>query len=500
LFVAAHVILGPSKDGAIGLVPPDAGLYASIFVRPSTSQKMALDDLLKKFPGAADSFDQAKNSLVDLLDPQLARLGLHFDQDVDPWLGNQVAAYLVASGAGPGDGAALLRVRDEGLARAAVGKALAASGGTQEDRSYGGIAYSLVPGGGPDVAVGFIDGFLVVGTETGFKLSVDASGGESLRGSDTYRSAVDPFQDDQIALLYADSKSLSNLLLVPGSGTPASSGEPVPVAFALHARSDGAVLESSVRLPDDVASDVGTGLADVQKLVSSLPQSSWLALTLPRVGELIARALDAAGPASVAARKIEQGFTTATGLDLRRDVLSWLGDTSLSLEGTTLGGAGASLVASSSDAAETGAVVERVRALLDGRAGVTTEDAQRGDERGFSVRAGPLGPLYVLGGDRLIVAYGDAALGQALGPDGGLPESDGFTRAAAALGDGYPPLFYLDATVVPQLVQAVSVLTGPPGPGYETDVKPVLDSLDYIADGAKVEGRTLVQRLVIGVR
>src|SRR3712207_3849871 len=120
---------------------------------------MALEDLLKRFPQLGDSFEEARDALVDLLDPQLSKIGLDFERDVDPWLGNQIGLYFMApevdvtqegDGAEPfgpsadPDAAAIVAVTDVPAAEEAVAKVIDSQGLDAEEATYQGTDYSLV--------------------------------------------------------------------------------------------------------------------------------------------------------------------------------------------------------------------------------------------------------------------------------------------------------------------------------------------------------------------
>ncbi|MDQ3645839.1 MAG: DUF3352 domain-containing protein, partial [Actinomycetota bacterium] len=81
-FAATRFVAAPADD-AIGLVPPNASVYVSLFVEPSRDQRSKLDSILEKIP-KVDSLDKAKNELIALIDPELERVGLDYEKDVEP--------------------------------------------------------------------------------------------------------------------------------------------------------------------------------------------------------------------------------------------------------------------------------------------------------------------------------------------------------------------------------------------------------------------------------
>src|SRR5919106_3858143 len=91
--LAYQMFFGSASDNAVNLVPADAVVYGNVFLDPSMDQKRAIEDLLEKFPEAPNA-DEARNKLVDLLDEGLAEIDMNFDDDIDPWFGNQIAGWI----------------------------------------------------------------------------------------------------------------------------------------------------------------------------------------------------------------------------------------------------------------------------------------------------------------------------------------------------------------------------------------------------------------------
>jgi hypothetical protein len=117
---------------------------------------------------------------------------------------------------------------------------------------------------------------------------------------------------------------------------------------------------------------------------------------------------------------------------------------------------------------------------------------------GFSVSNPPELPQpvnVVAGGDRVVIAYGDSATREAIEASDTLDGSEAFQEAGEALGDDFNPSFYLE---VPAVVSLIEGFMPTDDPTYQQDVKPWIDPLTHIVAGSKLEGDTLVQRVVIG--
>ena len=91
---AAMKFLGPKEDDAIELAPQSSFFYANLFLDPSSSQKMALEDLLAHFPEAGTP-EEAERRLDELLTDALADSPLNYVEDVKPWVGDQIAFLAV---------------------------------------------------------------------------------------------------------------------------------------------------------------------------------------------------------------------------------------------------------------------------------------------------------------------------------------------------------------------------------------------------------------------
>ncbi|MCA1571623.1 MAG: DUF3352 domain-containing protein [Actinomycetota bacterium] len=511
-YVATRYTAAPD-DEAIAYVPKDAAVYATVFIEPSRSQRSKIDSILKKVP-KIDSLEEAKDELVSLLDPELEKIGLDYESDVEPWLGGQAAFFLLAPDESgqeePEDGAALLATDDPDAANAAIDKALEHEGVTDrlEDATHEGVDYRIEPD--EDTAFGFIGDFLVVGNETGFKAAVDASTGESLADNASFRAAIEPLADDQVALTYLDSERLIESFQTFGPGLPEANlqgletfGATGQVAFGLHAEDEAVVFESSSQVPDEgPLAEVIEGYDDDGGIIGDLPGDAWLAASFQDSGSTLSSILEALSEVvpEFDRTQIESMFRAETGLDLNDDVLSWMGDAGFFLQGTNLQEIGGGLVIESSDADKTEAVVDKLESFVP-TAGLQADPLERGGLTGFSVQGpGMPAPVNVLGGERLIAAYGDRATDAAIGTDARLRDSEAFGAASGGLGDGYSAVLYLEGEGLVEIIEAGMSFSGATDPTYEEEVKPYLDHLAYVVVGFKVDDDTLVQRFVVGAR
>ena len=151
-------------------------------------------------------------------------------------------------------------------------------------------------------------------------------------------------------------------------------------------------------------------------------------------------------------------FQKQTGLDLRKDVLGWMGDAGVFVGGTTSADLGGALVIKTTDPAKTKrtmTVLERFARQQSDTTKIRSLHAS-GIDAGFTAQ-NPTGPAVqvALAGDRFVVAIGGkGVLAQAIKPGQQLGSAPAFTAAAGKLGNGLRPSFYLDFTQVAKLIES----------------------------------------------
>lgn len=513
-FAAMNFLEQPSEDAAISLIPADAYVYANLFIQPSGDQKRALDELLGRFP-QIESTDQAINRLTRLLDEELEEIGLSYEEDVEPWLGDQVSFFLNGAEADPPDGAGLLETTDPEAAADTLDEIREIEDSPEpKQRSYEGVDYELedseeeVP-----IAIGFVDDFLVIGTESGFKSVVDGSQDsifEGLSDEEGYQNAFEGLDDQNILSVYLDQTRLFDLLGESGElgGQEAAIFNAFPglrnagtVGFVLSARSEGLAFQSSSSVPDEEGVASLAGIYGGTDLIRELPGDSWIALGIPNLGEAVAGFIETISEmpgAEAASEQATAAFRKETGLDLQEDVLAWMGDAALFVQGTNFQELGGGVIVESGDPDATKSALTALRARVE-REQVPTSEEERGDLEGFSIQAGLPAPIYALAGERLVVTYGDRATDGAIEPDETLGDDETYQAAEAALGDGYAPSFFIDLNGVFEVVEFAQAFSGETDDTYETEVKPWVDPLSYVVAGSRTDGDRLYQTFFVGV-
>jgi hypothetical protein len=449
---------GGAADGdPAGAVPAAAPLYAEVVVSPSGAMR---DDALAAGRKILRT-DDPGGKLVSWVNRLLREEGLSFERDVAPWLGERIGVAVTsaeAAGAARGGRPEVVLVAqsgDDDAARDALGRF---GGGRAQDRTFDGVAYRVDPRRG--VAAAVLDGRVLVGSEAAVRAAITASNGDSLAETDKLRRARDDADAaGGLAFLYADVRPLVRALLGGGAARqggaaallPALAGVlPETVGARLDAGPDAVRLDAAARGGEGGGLLTGPGAADA---LAALPGRSVFGLGLADVGGALQRLLDRLSSGGLSAVGVEAmlgQLRAATGLDLREDLLSWMGDAGLFA--TRDGGA---LVVEAKDAARMRAAVGRLRPLARMLGGGTTRPLDaRGVDEGFVVDTGHGQRLFVAAtGERFVVAKGRRALTAALGGGARLGDRDDVKAAAAQLGDGLRPSLFADLPALVDLLR-----------------------------------------------
>jgi hypothetical protein len=487
-----------SDHDPAALIPAGAPLYAEATIQPDGKVGSDLDAALKKILRTDDPGAKIKKALDDAG----KRDDFSYANDIEPWLGDKAGIALTAVHGKKADFVAVINSKDDGKAADAIKKAK----GHFETRNYKGFAYRIDLDDG--TAAGVFDHAVVVGTESGFKSAVDASKGTSLAESNDLRAVRSKVAEDRVGLVYVDVESLLHTI-GQASGTSggaefnallqsASAAVPKTIGAAFQAQPDQLRIDAvSLGTPKNGSPD-----ASGSEVLGTLPADSWLALGIGRSGEKIDQALQSVGSsggiAGVGINALLGQLKSQTGLDLRQDVLSWMGDAGVFVSGTSLSDLGGALVVKTSDPAKTKRFITVLRRLVEQSGDKVSDLKVAGADDGFTVKSGGSPPVNVgLAGDKFIISAGsDAAFKQAISPGQPLSSSAAFTDASSKLGDGLKPSFFLDFQRVVSLIESAA--------GSQPDfqkAKPYLDTFGAVVAGAKDEGSGVTRaRFVVTLR
>ena len=485
-----------SGSGLARFAPANAPFYVEAAVRPDGDLKTDLDAFVAKFAPGKD-LDRLVGKAVT------GSQKIDFERDVKPWLGERAAVTVTSLPAGAGDTpdvAAIVETTDADKAMATLRKGAA---GAVEERAYGGVDY-LVEAGNKK-AGGIVDDTLVVGTEPALKAVVDASKGKGLDTNGAFSEAIAAVDEGAIALVYGDIRRAFDLArsAKPGS-IDAQQLESVRElldrrgieTFASGLQVSGSALKVRV-----AATSKADGQGDEPtKLLADLPAGAWAALALGDLGKSISTGLDSLEGLAGPGFDVQSGLDLLeqqAGIDVQKDLLSWMGQTGLFVRGTSLTDIGGALVVQSKDAAATKAALAKARTFV-ADAGLPAQDLTgNGIDDGFSVKPGgaPFEIFAALAGDRFVLAVNRQALDDAIDPAKKLSDDDAFKAGAELLGDGMQPSFYLDVPKVAGLIG----LAASGQQGYAR-AEPYLDRIGTITAGSKREGDLQLQTFAVGIR
>ncbi|MDP9345729.1 MAG: DUF3352 domain-containing protein [Actinomycetota bacterium] len=481
---------GSSSSGSGGdadpasAIPAGAPIYVEADVHPDGKLGADVTAVLKKVLRT----DDPAAKLHGLIDDAAKDHGVTYDKDIAPWLGDRVGVAVTSYSGSKAAFVAVSGSKDDAKARAALTKDRKVI-----KRAYKGVDYSYDPK--DQSASAAFGGRAFAGTESAVKAAIDATKGQSLADGNGLRAAREKVASERAAFAYFDVPGLLRLFQQSAGGRDPQVGAalqtfagalPKTIAAALEADPD-LIRVDAVSIGTPRSAGSGKSGADA---VGRLPGDAFAAAGFADLGASIDRSLKSLGGSGLGGVGIEvlmRQFRQQTGLDLRADLLSWMGDAGVYVSGDTVSDLHGALVVKSSDPARTRKAIGALQHLARGAAGKATVRGLSGSgiDRGFSITgAGSPRIDVALAGDEFVVAIGGAkALSDAIKPASTLGSAPAFSAAGGSLGDGIKPSFFLDMT-------RLTALTGSKAgsnAGF-AKVKPYLDTLAALVAGAKDEG------------
>jgi hypothetical protein len=502
LVAAAGLVAGcgPSSSGGdadpAAAVPASSLLYAEAVLRPDGTLGANVDAVARKVLGT----DDPAAKIAELFDRAASKDGITFRKDIEPWLGKRAGAAVTSlAPTGKADGVLVLASTDDGLAR----KAIESSPQAGAKRSYSGVDYRLDAADGTAAAV--TGGRVLIGSERGVRAAIDALKGGSLADSPKLKGARDTIPGDQLGFLYLDVRGFVQAAAAQAglSSGPAaallgtlSGSLPETIAARLGAQPD-AITVDAAAIGLRSTAEPGPGGAG---MLARLPRSSWLALGVGDLGRTLDDTLTQVSSSGLGGLGIEallRQFRQRSGLDLRRDVLAWMGDAGIFVRGTSTSDVGFGLVVDSKDPAATRRAVTKLSGVAGAATGARVGELKTaGVDAGLTVRRSGGPEIFVAAaGARFVVAAGRPAFEQALSPSEPLGAAPAFTAAAGKLGGGYRPALFLD---LPQLTRLIGDSAG--SDARFARAKPYLDAFGGVVAGARRDGDVTRTRIVATVR
>lgn len=486
------------------IVPAGAPLYFEVTVRPEGDLRADAEAAARTILDNEDPVGELRRLINRFLAEDRASL----EEDVDPWLGRRVG-FVAADFQGDAERFAVIAATED--ADEAIDSIVAtrerSESGELQDRSHNGVDYRLDEEG---EALAEVGGFAVLGDEQTVRQIIDAEdSGRTLESDEQFTNAVDAVAEDRLGLAWIDFSAFVDVIARDPSFPPTQAGalrqlfamQGLEVAaLALTADQAAVRLDTAVLGGDRQARQAADPRAASQAL-RALPAGALLGVGLGDVGAQLEQqiaqlgqlgALGGQDPEQIL-RQIEQ----ATGLNVQEDVLAWMEQGSLFVQGASLADIGGALVVRTSDPQASLDALEKVEPLLEQAGDAEIDEVDRGGVEGLRARFEglPLPVFLVVAGDRFIAAVGEPALDAAVEPRGALGEDPAFSQAAGVLGEGIQPTFYAS---VPRILELARIPLGQE-PAFQ-EVSRYLDAFTAVVAGTAREGEITRGRVALGLR
>jgi Protein of unknown function (DUF3352) len=487
---------GGSGSDTAKLAPAGSFFYAEANLDPSGSQEAGMRSILGDLPGTGAP-EQRLNDLLEKASKSDKSSKIDYRDDVKPWLGDKASVFVASakSGSKSSPWAVVIATTDEDKAKDTINKD---KGAGDKEATYNGTDY-VVESDGDAMAV--VDGFFIAGSEAGIKAAVDANKGDSLSESDRYKQAIDGVDDERIALVYEDLSGLVQTL-ANASGESLGPAAPLlgslfggkPVVATIKAEQQALVIDGSL-IPGSAVLDL---FGKSTPLLGDVPADSWLAIGQSDFGAVVKSLFETFAGFAGGEEQLKAQIRQASGLDLDRDVFSWIGDVAIFVNGDSQESIGGGVLIQSKDEAASRRALTKLSALAAQSGDVTVSAADVGGAKGYKLvnESAPRGVYMLQAGDKVAITYGENAAKQALsGAGDGLTSAPGFTEAAGKLGDAYAPSLYVS---VPPILNVADSF-GASGSDWE-QAKPYLTILDYVIAGSAKSGDEAASRTRIGFK
>ncbi len=377
--VAGYLTLfAAGTDRAARAVPADAVAYATVYLQPSTGQKMNLALLLGHVPGFADAanLDQKIHQIAARF---LGQAGIDYEADLRPWLGNQLSVA-VRFGDAPGSASPLLLagIQDQAAATAGMERIATGRGLVGIEETYHGTTIRVAPG----LAWAVLEDLVIVTTDRPqleAALDAEADVRPSLADDAGFAAAMRRLPADHLASAYLD---------LAGAAEQAGVGDQVggysTVSAAVLAEQDG------LRLDAVAPFDASAATPEERTDFAAASQPSTLAEWLPADTQASAAIFDLQRTAQAAEEGLGNQSETqgiidtlnqlralaafGLGIDLDRDLLGlFSSEAAIGLTGVMTDAPRGQLLLRPPDAAAAAATLDRVRDAVGSRGGQVSE-------------------------------------------------------------------------------------------------------------------------------
>ncbi len=383
--VAGYLILfAVGTDRAARAVPADAIAYATVYLQPSTGQKMNLALLLGHVPGFSDAanLDQKIHEIAARF---LGMAGINYEADVRPWIGNQLS---VALRPGAGDltmpsPSLLASVNDQAAAESGMEAIAAGRGLTGLKDTYRGTAITVADG----LAWAVLEDLLIATIDRPSleaALDAEADARPSLADDAGYAAAMRDLPPDHLASAYLNLAGAAE-----GANAEAAIGGYSTVSAALLAEPDGLRLDAVAPFDSGAASaeqraDFAAG-SDASTLAEWLPAETQVSAAVFDVQRAAQAAEDALGNQPEAQgiidtlNQLRALAAFGLGIDLDNDLLAlFSSEAAVGVSDVLTDAPHGQLLLRPSDVTAATATLEHVRDAIGERGGQVSESQASG--------------------------------------------------------------------------------------------------------------------------
>jgi hypothetical protein len=480
-------------------VPSSAPFYAQVTVRPDGQLKTDAEAGLKKILGTTDPSAQIEKLVKS---SNTGPGAVDYKKDIEPWLGSRVGFFLTSFSGTTPQGAAVLASKDNGKAQDFV------NAQATTKRSYNGVDYRLDKSGN---ALGVVGDYVITGTERGLRTVVDTLNGDSvktIKDDANYKKAINELDpSDALATAYVSTQGLidamarsgglpPNTLAAARQGIVKSGGSASAVKLGLNSQ---AAAFDTVTLGLPQGSTAGESAGGAAKALSALPGDAWFGFGVATFGDVLRKGLQqisqTAGMAGTDVNGQLTALQQALGIDLEKDLFSWMGDMGVFVQGTSIADIGGALVVQSKDPAASARAIAKVRRLVKSfSAKVAPLTGVQGADTGLEITPAnfPFPIVVATGGDKFVVGINKTAIESALAPSTTVADSAAFKEAAAALA-GVDPQFFIDFGPISQLIGGLD-------PGSDPNIakaRQYLSRFGAAAAGSRRDGTVERAKLIV---
>jgi len=384
----------------------------------------------------------------------------------------------------------VIEVTDAKLAEAAISK-------DAKRRDLGGQAYYVSD---DKTAAAVVDDRIVAGvTESAFKTMIGAqSAPRHLSDAENFKNFQGRVEGEPLVTAYADLGPLVDRIAelsdaelkgqIEKALKSIDGDQPVLGMTGTFAKQsiafDAFVTDAKIADADGSAAD----------LVKGVPDNAWVALGINALGKQLTKGLDEVKRlgtiegTDVAAEiaKVEQQL----GLNLQRDLLSWMGDVAVFARGTSDATVGGALVVQSTNAAASAKAITDIGRVA-GQAGLAPKPVDLNGAKGIAIAAGRVTVTIVQKDGKLAIASNEQTARDALAPNAQLADAPAFKAADSAL-DGVDPFLFLDFGPIAELAKSFGDLSA--------EDERILKALDSLVVGSQTEGDTQHLKAALLVR